>query len=130
MNEPSSLRPASLLLTRIVIAAIFLWHGIPKAFDIPAAMEKFAGFGLPPVLGPITGWVEVVAGSLLLIGLFHRYAAIALLAIIIGALVTVQIPNGITAGLERDLMIFAGLVLLIAIGPGRFALHVHADDRA
>lgn len=113
---------ASLLLARSVIAFVFLWHGVPKAFNIAAAMDKFAGFGLPPVLGPITGWVEVVAAPLLLLGLFHRTAVVSLLAIIIGALVTVQIPNGVSAGLERDLVILTGLALLAFLGPGRFAL--------
>ncbi|MEJ2153345.1 MAG: DoxX family protein [Gemmatimonadota bacterium] len=115
---------ASLLLTRVVIASVFLWHGIPKAFNIAAAMAKFAGFGLPPILGPITGWIEVVAAPLLLLGLFHHTAVFSLLVVIVGALVTVQIPNGVSAGLERDLMILTGLALLAFLGPGRFALSV------
>lgn len=112
----------SLLLTRSVIAFVFLWHGIPKAFNAAAAMDKFAGFGLPPILGPITGWVEVVAASMLILGLLHRAAVLSLLAVIIGALVTVQIPGGVSAGLERDLLILTGLTLLAFTGPGRFAL--------
>jgi uncharacterized membrane protein YphA (DoxX/SURF4 family) len=113
---------AALLLTRAVIASVFLWHGVPKAFNIAAAMNKFTGFGLPPVLGPITGWVEVIAASMLLLGLFHSTAVLSLLAVIIGALVTVQIPGGVSAGLERDLLILTGLTLLAFTGPGRFAL--------
>ncbi len=109
-------------MTRSVIAFVFLWHGIPKAFNAAAAMDKFAGFGLPPILGPITGWVEVVAASMLILGLLHRAAVLSLLAVIIGALVTVQIPGGVSAGLERDLLILTGLTLLAFTGPGRFAL--------
>ena len=44
-----------------------------------------------------------------------------LLTIIVGALVTVQTPGGVSAGLERDLLILAGLTLLAFVGPGRFA---------
>jgi uncharacterized membrane protein YphA (DoxX/SURF4 family) len=122
LKPESQFTQASLALSRAVIAAIFLWHGIPKAFYIAAAMDKFTGFGLPSVLGPITGWVEVFAASLLLLGVFHRAAVIMLLTIIIGALVTVQIPNGVSSGLERDLLILSGLTLLAFVGPGRFAL--------
>lgn len=118
----NQLRQASLLAIRIVVAAIFLWHGVPKAFDVGGAMEKFAGFGLPPFLGPLTGWVEVAAAPLLLLGLFHRAATLLLLAVIVGALVTVQIPAGISAALERDLLILAALSLLAVTGPGRYAL--------
>ena len=114
MAAKLALRGTSLVLTRVVIAFIFLWHGVPKAFNPAEAMQKFAAFGLPPLLGPITGWIEVVAAPLLLLGLFPRIAAAALLVVIVGALVTVQIPGGVTAGLERDLMILAGLTVLLA----------------
>lgn len=119
--------PGTLLLVRAVIAAIFLWHGVPKAFDPAGAMEKFQGFGLPGALGPVTGWLELIAAPLLLIGLLHRAAAVALLCVILGALVTVQIPGGISAGLERDLLILAGLAFLAVAGPGRYALGSGSD---
>ncbi|MEE9208745.1 MAG: DoxX family protein [Gemmatimonadota bacterium] len=111
---------AALLGSRLVIAAVFLWHGIPKAFNISAAMEKFVGFGLPGVLGPVTGWVEVLAAVALVLGVFSRWGALALVVVIVGALVTVQIPGGISTGLERDLLILSSLLLLAAAGPGRY----------
>lgn len=46
-----------LLVTRLLLAFIFLWHGAPKAVHFSMAAEKFAGFGLPGGLGPIIGWV-------------------------------------------------------------------------
>lgn len=122
MDAKSLFPQASLLLLRGVIAAIFLWHGVPKAFNMLAAMDKFQAFGLPPILGPATGWIEVIAAPLLLIGLFHRAAALALLAVILGALITVQIPGGISAGFERDLLILVGLAFLAVAGPGRYAV--------
>jgi len=110
-----------LLTLRVAVAGIFLWHGVPKAFDPATAAEKFVGFGLPGWLGPVTGWIEVVAAPLLLAGLAHRAAALVLAAVIVGALVTVQLPGGVTAGLERDILILLVLALLLVSGPGRFA---------
>ncbi|MEE8487534.1 MAG: DoxX family protein [Gemmatimonadota bacterium] len=107
-------RDISLLGLRLVIAGIFLWHGVPKAIDIGAAMDKFAGFDLPGWLGPITGWVEVVASGMLVLGFKHRWAVLALLVIIVGAMVTVQLPRGMSSGLERDALILAGLLVLLA----------------
>jgi putative oxidoreductase len=112
---------ATLLLTRLVVAFIFLWHGLPKALNPGAGMQKFVEFGLPGWLGPVTGWVEVAAALLLTLGLFHVAAAVTLAAIIVGALVTVQIPGGFSAGLERDLLILAATLTLAAAGPGRFS---------
>ena len=106
-------RDISLLALRLVIAAVFLWHGLPKAIDFGAAMDKFIGWDLPGWLGPVTGWAEVVAGGMLVLGLKHRWAVLALTVIIVGAIVTVQLPRGISSGLERDVLILAGLFVLL-----------------
>lgn len=111
-----------MLVTRLLVAFIFLWHGVPKALDPPTAMEKFAGWGLPPLLGPITGWVEVACSILIVAGLLHRWSSLVLAVIITGAIVTVQIPAGMGADLERDLLILVALLTLAAHGPGSFAL--------
>lgn len=108
------MRHLSIVGLRVIIAAIFLWHGIPKAFDPDAGAAKFIEFGLPGPLGPTVGVVEVVAAVLLTVGVVQRWAAGALLVIILGALVTVQIPAGITAGLERDTLVLAGLLVILA----------------
>ncbi|MEL6441435.1 MAG: DoxX family protein [Cyanobacteria bacterium J06621_8] len=112
----------SLLMLRILLVLIFLYHGVPKAIFWSAAAEKFVGFGLPGFLGPITGIAEVIAGGLLLFGLFWQASNLVLLFIIAGALVTVQIPNYLAdpskvAGLERDLLILVGHIVLLAFNP-------------
>ena len=77
-----------LAVTRILVAAVFWLHGVPKALDPAMAMAKFTGFGLPGVLGPVVGWIEVIGGGLLVLGLLFRPAVMTLVAIIVGALVT------------------------------------------
>lgn len=111
-----------------MVAFVFLWHGVPKAIDWPAAYDKFVGFGLPGTLGPLTGIFEVVAALLLLVGLKHRNAALALAFIIAGALITVQIPKGFTPALERDLLILALTLSLAGTGPGRLGLDEHGQS--
>ncbi len=78
------------------------------------AVTKFIGFGLPGALGPVIGVVESVAALLLLVGVLHWWASLGLAIIILGALVTVQIPGGITSGLERDLLILVATLDLAA----------------
>ena len=119
-NEP--LETYILLSMRLLLAFIFLWHGVPKALYVSWAMDKFVGFGLPGILGPITGWVEVIASIGLILGFWHTWSNVLLALIILGALVTVQFPKGMQAGLERDLLILAGHLLLIILGPGLLAL--------
>ena len=109
----------SVIALRTVIVGIFFWHGLPKAFNWPGAVEKFIGFGLPGFLGPVTGIAEVIAGSLLLLGVVQRHALVVLGVTIMGALATVQIPGGITADLERDLLILFSILVLFFNQPRR-----------
>ena len=124
MITSSDTRNAYVLFAlRLLVALVFLWHGVPKAFNIEMAMAKFEGFGLPGILGPVIGWLEVVAGGLLLVGLWTQWMSLLLAAIMVGALVTVQIPGGVTAGLERDLLMLVGLIVLVVQGPGAWSIH-------
>ncbi|MGK7930306.1 MAG: DoxX family protein [Microcystaceae cyanobacterium] len=112
----------ALLSLRLMLIAIFLYHGLPKAIFWSMAVEKFVGFGLPGFLGPITGMAEVIASVLLLFGRFWRASNLMLLFIIAGAIVTVQLPNFLedakkVAGLERDLLILVGHIVLLAAYP-------------
>jgi len=116
------MRGYSLLLLRVIVALIFITHGWPKLAEPSGAMGFFTSLGLPSFLAPIVGVVEVGGGLMLFFGLFARPAAVALLVVIAGALITVQIPGGIGAGLERDALITAALLVVIACGPGAFAL--------
>ena len=107
---------------RLLLVAIFLYHGLPKAIFWSMASEKFVSFGLPGFLGPITGIVEVIASVLLLFGRYWKAANLVLLFIIAGAIVTVQLPNFIedakkVAGLERELLILVGHLILLAFNP-------------
>jgi len=119
----------SLLLLRLIIAAVFLYHGWPKATQWSMAMDKFVGMGFPGFLGPIVGIAEVVGAVLILLGIWHAWANYAMALIIVVAIAGVQIPGAIeagkllTAGLERDLLILAGTLVLALHGPGICALH-------
>ncbi|MEM8809941.1 MAG: DoxX family protein [Cyanobacteria bacterium P01_G01_bin.38] len=117
----------SLLLLRLMVVFIFLYHGLPKAINWPLAMQKFVDMGFPGFLGPITGIVEVIASVLILLGLYSKLSNLLLAVIMAGAIAGVHIPASlaqatVTAGLERDLMILVGVLVLAAFGPGILSL--------
>ena len=56
---------------RIVTGFLFLWHGIQKLFDFPVAMPG----GVPAFITYIAGPIELIGGTLVMIGLFTRWAA-------------------------------------------------------
>ena len=77
LNRWTALSPYLLSLLRIVAALMFLQAGTMKLFNWPMAMP---GGGPPPVLSQvwIGGMLELVGGTLLLIGLFTRPVAFIL----------------------------------------------------
>lgn len=142
MNRPSpSSGAAANILIRIVVGAVFLNEGILKFLD-PAAngAGRFAGIGLPAAefLGPLVGAVEAAGGALVLLGLWTRPAALALLIDITAAIVTTKIPvllghsylglslmkvKGYGAlsfvhEARTDLAMWFGLLFLLIAGPG------------
>ena len=58
-------------LLRIVTGFLFLWHGTMKLFSFPAAME----WELPWHIKYVGGSIELIGGTLVMLGLCTRPAA-------------------------------------------------------
>jgi putative oxidoreductase len=119
-------------LVRVLVGTVFLSEGIQK-FLFPEALGvgRFAKIGIPisQFSAPFVGVVEIVAGALLLVGLFTRLAAILLLVDISVALATTKIPmiasRGIWASAHEartDWAMFLGLLFLLVAGAGSRSL--------
>jgi putative oxidoreductase len=75
----NNLQPLSLLLLRISLAVIFLFHGYPKLAHPSAQLQSaFVEHGLPGYFVQLAGIIETFGGGLLLLGLFTRAAALLL----------------------------------------------------
>jgi putative oxidoreductase len=75
----SRLQPLSLLILRIVLGIIFLFHGYPKLAHSGGGMQSaFVEHGLPGYFVYLAGIIETFGGGLLLLGLFTRGAALLL----------------------------------------------------
>lgn len=126
--KESSFRDWGLLGLRVVLALIFIYHGYPKAVDWAMASAKFEAMGFAGFLGPIVGVAEVALSVAILTGVRFRLANLGLAVIILVAILGVQIPGAeragkfLTAGLERDLLIFVGHLALIGTGAGNLVL--------
>ena len=58
-------------LLRIVAGFLFLWHGMEKLFGFPGAPPP----GAPPFVVYVGGFLELVCGALVMLGLVTRWAA-------------------------------------------------------
>jgi putative oxidoreductase len=70
----SKWRPAALSLFRFITGLLLFQYGVAKIFKIPV-LPYFAD--IPPLI-QAAGWIELVVGGLLMIGLFTRIAAFVL----------------------------------------------------
>jgi uncharacterized membrane protein YphA (DoxX/SURF4 family) len=87
--------PAATILIRLMTGGIFLSEGIQK-FLYPAelAAGRFARIGIPfpEIMGPFVGAMEIVCGTLLLIGFLTRLAVIPLIMAMCVAMLSIKIP--------------------------------------
>lgn len=87
--------PAATILIRAMVGAVFLSEGIQKfLYSADVGAGRFARIGIPypEIMGPLVGTVEIVCGTLVLLGLFTRFAVIPLLAIMAVAFFTTKLP--------------------------------------
>jgi uncharacterized membrane protein YphA (DoxX/SURF4 family) len=123
---------AAVILIRLLVGAVFLSEGIQK-FLFPAELGagRFVKIGLPmpELLGPFVGGLEVLCGSLVLLGLWTRAAAVPLLVIMSVALVTTKFPMLAASGFwtmahesRTDWSMVLWSLYLLIVGAGRWSL--------
>jgi putative oxidoreductase len=128
--------PRATILIRLLVGGVFLAEGIQK-FLFPAALGvgRFVKIGIPApqFFAPFVGVVEIVGGTLLIIGFITRLAAILLLIDISVAIATTKIPLLSRAGFwstvheaRTDYCMLLGLAFLLLVGSGPLSI----DGRA
>jgi putative oxidoreductase len=137
--------PASVILIRIAVGAVFLSEGTQKfLFPNELAAGRFLKIGIPApeVMGPFVGTVEVVCGSLIILGLLTRLAAIPLIINMCVALISTKLPILLGHGFWRfslsklpsygfwsmaheartDFAMLLGSIFLLIVGAGAWSL--------
>jgi uncharacterized membrane protein YphA (DoxX/SURF4 family) len=138
-NNPRSAAPAATLLIRLMVGWVFLSEGIQKfLFSEALGVGRFVKIGIPAphLLAPFVGVVEIVCGSLLILGLLTRLAAIPLLIDISVAIVTTKIPllakSGFWATMHEartDYCMWLGSLFLLIVGAGSLSWDAHRSHR-
>ncbi|HEV2547971.1 MAG TPA: DoxX family protein [Stellaceae bacterium] len=85
----------SILVRLLVGIVVFLPEGIQKlAFPDILGAGRFANIGIPypDLMGPFVGIVEIACGTLIILGLFTRLAAIPLIIVMVVAIASTKVP--------------------------------------
>lgn len=122
-----------LLLIRLVLATVFIYHGGQKLFGL------FGGYGLtataqwmgsigipfPTISAVLASSTEFFGGLLLGLGVFPRLVAIPMVFTMLVAIITVHWGKFAAGdgGMEYPLTLGVVLFSLILLGGGRFTVH-------
>ncbi len=107
---------------RAAIAVIFIVNASGK-FN-PGFVDWLTGIGIPAEMQIPIALAELVAGSLLLVGVLTRISASLLSIIALGAIFYVKKASNLTGegGYQIDLILLAACLVIIVIGPGRVSI--------
>ena len=123
--------PRILSVLRIVVAALYVQHGMAKLFHVPH-VAMFDDVQLMSLLG-LAGVIEVVGGFLVLIGLFTRAAAFVLSGEMAVAYFMAHAPQGPLPLLnEGELaVVYCFVFLYFAVaGGGAWSVDAYRRDAA
>ncbi|MDH4271913.1 MAG: DoxX family protein [Candidatus Aminicenantes bacterium] len=112
-----------LLIFRLVVGGVFIWAGVLKVVDPLGFAQSIMNYQVFPkalafIIALVLPWVEVIAGGLLIIGLFKRSSALLVSLMLVGfiGLVALALARGIdtSCGCFGSLSRHADLSLILA----------------
>jgi uncharacterized membrane protein YphA (DoxX/SURF4 family) len=144
--------PASVVLIRLVVGAVFLSEGIQKfLFANDLGVGRFIKIGIPApqVIGPFVGVIEITCGTLIILGLLTRLAAIPLIIDMLVAILSTKIPILLGHGFWRfslsklpsygfwsmahearvDCAMLLGSIFLLIIGAGAWSIDARLSGK-
>jgi putative oxidoreductase len=121
MTRLNALQPVGLLVLRLALGIIFIWHGYPKLTQPNAMHSMFAQHGLPGYFVTVAGVLEVFSGGLIILGFLTRIAALLLAIEMAVAIWKVHSAGGYLAvhNYEFPLVLAAACFALATVGAGR-----------
>jgi len=137
LNNLSKYKDQGLLIIRIGLGLLFIFHGYPKLAGGPAGWERlgkamgFVGIHFLPMLwGFLAAITETIGGVLIIAGLaFRPVCALLVINLIVAAIFTYKVDGSFgdaTHALE-DAVMFSGLLF---VGPGALSIDQKFNEKA
>ena len=120
--------PYAALVLRLSLGVMFVAHALLKVFvfSLPGTVGFFESVGFPGWLAYATVAAELLGGAFLILGVYARWVALALVPILLGAL-QVHLGNGWVfsaegGGWEYPAFLAAASLVQALLGDGAYAL--------
>jgi uncharacterized membrane protein YphA (DoxX/SURF4 family) len=104
---------------RLVVAVVVGPAGVLKFLDYGSEVAAFTSYGVPAAewVVPVVGVVELVAAAAIALGVACRFAALALVPVMVAAM-------ALYAVVPSNAVALVGCVGVVALGAGKFAVWV------
>jgi putative oxidoreductase len=145
--------PTAVLLLRLIVGPVFLSEGIQKfLYPDENGIGRFAKIGIPwpEVTAPFVGIVEIVCGTLVIVGLLTRLAAVPLIINMLVAILSTKIPIllgfgfwgfslrsvpyygfwGMAHEMRTDWSMLLGSIFLLIVGAGGWSADAYFTRRS
>jgi putative oxidoreductase len=127
MSEKLGVRHVGLLVARVSVGLLFMSTGLGKVKDIAKVTAFFTDLKIPApgVNAVVASYTELIGGTLLVVGLGSRLAAIPLMVTMVIALLTAKADDihgifDLVDTLEWTLLVI--LLVVATVGPGGISL--------
>lgn len=123
MNYLSSLhnKDLALLLVRVGLALVFIYHGWTKLQGMEATIGFFGSIGLSPFFAYLVAWVEFAGGILMLLGIKVRELGLLFVIVMLVAIYKVHLGQGFK-GMEFQVVLLLSSFAMVFAGAGKYAL--------
>ncbi len=121
----NTLQPYILLISRFLLAAIFINAGWGKIGGYAGTQAYMDSMGVPGAMLPLVILLELGGGLAILFGLLTRFSAlsIAVFSVISAFLFHYDPSNsGQMINFMKNISIAGGFLALVAIGPGKISI--------
>ncbi|MPY88174.1 MAG: DoxX family membrane protein [Luteitalea sp.] len=124
-----------LLMLRLMLALILLYHGLPKLGNFSEDLDAFSKMGVPVPALSLTFAIaaEVIGGLLILVGVWIVVAAPLVIINMLGAIFAVHWKAGFDftkGGYEHPLTVLVMALVLLLAGPGRYGFSRRSTSHA
>ena len=137
--------PAAIILLRLMAGSVFLWEGVLKFVFPNQGVGRFTklGFPAPHLMATADAWLEIIGGTLLMLGFLTRPLAVLFVIEMLVAMASTKIPLylgtsplplppvppqvGFWAVLHEIRSEYAQLaccLFMFLVGPGRWSLEM------
>ena len=121
----------ALLLARIIVGVVFMAHGAQVLFGAFGGPGLSAFVGMMGPIGYLVAIGQFFGGLGILVGFLSRFSAASIIVIMLGAIAMVHwkvgffmnwMGNQAGEGFEYHLLAIGILLVILIVGPGRYAL--------